>query len=192
MLLYWLIGLVPATAIAYIFWAHRKQAANHANAREERLALMLGASRQRNAPAAAAPAAPHAAPGEQGPLPYRSKSRILTQPHALLYYLLKTALPEHEIFAYFNLGGVIEVAPQATGAERDERRRAISQLTVDCAVCNKAMGLVVAIDLVPSGTVDSTFKSRCLAAAGLRYLQLDPARLPRRDSVRELVLGRRS
>ncbi|MDH5535277.1 MAG: DUF2726 domain-containing protein [Betaproteobacteria bacterium] len=193
MLLYLLIGLLPVAAIAYIFWAHRKKAANHANAREERLAMMLGASRQRHPPAAAAPAVPathHPPLRQQGPPPYRIKSRMLTQPHAVLFYLLKSALPEHEIFVHFNLAGVIEVAPQATGAERDEWRRAISQLTVDCAVCSKAMGVMVAIDLVPSGTVAPTFKSRCLAAAGVRYLQIDPARLPRRGSVRELILGR--
>lgn len=194
---YWLLGLLPVVAIGYIIWTHRRKNARQAAARAERFANLHHAAKQpagrteaAAAPAPAVPAAARPAPVEEFPLPYRSRSRILTQPHAVLYYLLRSALPDYEVFVHVNLAGVIEVAPQATGAERDERRRAISQLTVDCAVCSKAMGVVVAIDLVASGTADSTFKSRCLAGAGVRYMQIDPVRLPRRGSVRELVLGR--
>lgn len=196
MIAYWLLGLVPVAAVGYIIWAYRQKTARHEAVREGRAADLFNDSKQpakntaaHSAPPAAVPAAVQPAPAEQTSLPYRSKSRMLTQPHAVLYYLLKSALPDHEIFVHVNLAGVIEVDPQATGAERDERRRAISQLTVDCAVCSKAMGVVVAIDLVPSGTAESTFKQRCLEAAGVRYVRIDPARLPRRGTVRTLVLG---
>jgi hypothetical protein len=197
LIVYWLLGLVLVGAVGVIIWAYRRKSAQHAAEREERLSTLYSVSREPagdstapQAPAAAVPAPTRPAPVADVPLPYRSRSRITTQPQAVLYYLLKSALPDHEIFVHLNLAGVIEVAPQATGAERDERRRAISQLTVDCAVCDKTMGVVVAIDLVPLGTADVTFKSRCLEAAGVRYLQIDPVRLPRRGSVRELVLGR--
>lgn len=196
MLAYWLLGLVPVGAVGYIIWSYRKKSVRLAAEREARAAELFAASKEPPAAAAgiSAPAIASAAaapgPAEQAPVPYVSKPRMLTQPHAVLYYLLKSALPDHEVFVHLSLAGVIEAAPQATGAERDERRKAISQLTVDCAVCSKAMGMVVAIDLVPAGTVNATFKSRCLEAAGVRYLQIDPARLPRRGTVRELVLGR--
>jgi hypothetical protein len=93
------------------------------------------------------------------------------------------------VFAQVNLAAVIEVAPRITGAERDERRRAISQLVLDCVVCKKGQGAADAIDLAPGGASDSSFKSECLKAAGVRYLRFDPLRLPRRQNLRALVLG---
>lgn len=191
----WLLGLLPVAAVGYIIFAYRKKGALRDADREERVIRLYRSSKQDAAGASVASAPPGATPAARNmpvdsvPLPYCRRSPILTQPHALLYQQLKSTFPDHEIFVHFNLAGMIEVAPGTTGAERDERRRAISQLTVDCAVCTKSMGLVFAVDLAPAGTDNTTFKSRCLEAAGVRYLRVDPVHLSRQQDVRAGLLG---
>lgn len=197
MLAYWLLGLVPVVAIAYILWAHRKKAAAQTAARSERFEQMFGARPERiTTPEPATGIAGASAPGpavtpaaDRAPQLYARKEPLLSQSQALLFHALRAELPGHEVLAQVSLASVIEVPPAIQGREREQRLRALAQHIADCVVCNKDMQVVAAVDLEAGNTAGTRFKSECLKAAGLRYVRVNAAELPQGEDLRDLVLG---
>lgn len=196
MLAYWLLGLAPVVAAAYLVWAYRQKAAAKAVARRERFERMFGASWSRSTPSdaglpvvgAAAPQPSAAMHSSRAPS-YARKDRLLNPAQAQLFQLLKTAMPDYEILVRLSLAAMIEVLPAMQGREREQRLRALAQHVVDCVVCGTDMHVIAAVDVEAGSSAESRFKSECLKAADVRYICINPAMLPTRDGMRMLLLG---
>ncbi|OGA39177.1 MAG: hypothetical protein A3G24_18840 [Betaproteobacteria bacterium RIFCSPLOWO2_12_FULL_62_13] len=199
MLAYWLFGLALVLAIAYMVWAYRKKAAAQAAARSERFEQIFGSTSCRVAaldPAARAAEVstpqPSVTPGSsRAPQRYARKKRLLGQAHALLLSTLRSALPEHEVFAHVSLAAVIEIPQRIQGREREQRAHALAQHTFDCVVCSKEMQVIVVVDLEAGNSAQIRFKSECLKEAGVRYMRADPVELPPHEQIGALLLGAR-
>lgn len=196
MLAYWLLGLAPVVAVAYLVWAYRKKAAAHAAARNERFEQIFGGSSSRSAisdaglPAAGAAGLQPSAAATSGRAPsYARKDRLLNPQQAELLHVLRIALPDYEILARMSLAAMIDVPAEAQGREREQRLRALAQYVVDCVVCSKDMHVMAAVDLEAGSNAESRFKSECLKAAGVRYRCVSPAALPKPEEMRALLLG---
>lgn len=121
------------------------------------------------------------------------KQRLLPQAEALLYYVFRTGLPDHEIFASLTLADVIDVAPALRGYEREQKMRKLAQQRLDLVVCTKQLEIVAAVivnkaaDAAPAD--HARLAEECLQIAGIRLVRVDPAAPPRHQQVRELVYG---
>jgi len=195
LLAYWLLGLAPVVAVAYLVWAYRKKAAAKAAARSERVERLFGALPPRVATADSASNAGEVAALRSSAKPasgrapsYARKERLLNPHQAQLFQLLKSALPDHEVLARVSLAAMIEVPPAGQGREREQRLRALAQHVVDCVVCTGDMQVIAAVDLEAGSSAESRFKSECLKAAGVRYVCVNPAALPGHGEVRTLLL----
>jgi hypothetical protein len=216
---YLLLVLIPVAAIWYIVWDHKRKTAERDAVSADRLRELMGAAalRQRAedaaSSAAATPAAPRVepaapaatraepvAPVAQRPEPaeavplYAPRDRVLTAPQTLLYYLLRTGLPDHIIFARVTLASVLEAGPGLAGFAREEQIRRLAALTVDFVVSDKNMKPVAVIEIATRDATSAMQADRASArtrvtAAGVRYLELDATQLPRKDAVRAIVLG---
>lgn len=212
----WLVFLlVCAAVIAYFVWDFRKKTAAREAASKKRFEKLLreqasGSARPARAavPAAApvpraAPATPAAAPAVPAPAPAPAaasvpaaaaaavRERFLGQHETLLYLLLKTGLPDHEIFANVSLASVM--ALPASGGEREQQLRRLAPHQLDFVVCDKNMRIVAAVDLETAGGADAAgihqFKADYLKRAGIPLVRVNPAAMPRREQVRALVVG---
>jgi hypothetical protein len=119
---------------------------------------------------------------------------VLTPPQTLLYYLLRTGLPDHVVFARMTLASILEAGPRLSGFAREEQLRRLAALTVDFVVSDKNMQPVAVVELTvhaPGSSAQADRASACtlLAAAGVRYLEFDATQLPRKDAIRAVVLG---
>ena len=107
----------------------------------------------------------------------------------LLYYLLKTGLPEYEVLARVSLAAVVEVP----GAARDSaEQRRLAQQALDFVVCDKTFRPMAAVELIRSGALAAEaakYKATCLAAARIRHITLAGDALPKKDALRALVLA---
>lgn len=180
----YLLLLAPFIAIPVLWWNYRRKNAAREDFADTRWQEMLG-----NATAGVA-----AAPAEPVPVAaaYVARSKTLDPAQALLYYLLKNGLPDHEVMPQVGLARVIDVEAGIAGSDREQRLRALAQHTVDFLVCNKALQPVAVIDLPlqePAVPAPQDFKTLSLAGAGIRYLRLSRKSLPRREALRALVLG---
>src|SRR5688572_27105278 len=102
--MWYVITLIWIALIVAIVWQYRNKRAQREIVRAKQLDALLtdikslGAAAvplaAEPAPAVAAPAAPAPAARE-----YTRKARLLEHPGALLYFLFRTGLPDHEIFA---------------------------------------------------------------------------------------------
>lgn len=124
---------------------------------------------------------------------YARRARTLDPAQTVLYYLLKSSLPDHEVMPQVGLASVLEVPAGIVGSEREQRLRSLVRHTADFVICNKALQPLAVIDLPEQEAVALTpeqdFKTRSLAEAGIRYLRWSRQALPKRDAVRALVLG---
>lgn len=196
-MLWSLLVLAPVVAVAYVIWAYGRKFSEKEAASRERLALLLGdkragpAATAGTAPARGATGVPAAAPAAAAPLPaWTARERFLSQPETLLYYLLKSGLPDHEIFAHVSLAALVGMARRLDGYERDPQLQRLAQHEFSFVVCDKSMRVVAAVELnhAANGSAQD-LKAECLNAAGIRLLRVDPAALPRREEVRTLVCG---
>jgi hypothetical protein len=124
---------------------------------------------------------------------FSKKQRLLPQRIALLYYVFRTGLPDHEIFAGLALGDVLDVASTAAGAPREQLARRLAQQRLDLVVCTKQLEIIAAVvvsNAVPGPLAEGVqFATQCLQAAGVRVVSVDPAALPRHHQVRSLIYG---
>ena len=198
MLWYLLLLVVPIAVGAYLLWDHRRKAAARAAASAERLTAILGTTTQVPAPATRPSPAdnvltpqPHGnAPPPASPV-YAPRDRVLTPPETLLYYLLKTGLPEYHVFAHIALRTVLDAAPGLTGYARNEHTRRLGWHAVDFLVCDRNLRPVAVVELARHDEPQETGAQRksWIGSAGLRYLSFEPAALPRKEALRALVLG---
>ena len=124
-------------------------------------------------------------------LSYEARERLLTPPQALLYYLLKTGLPDHLVFAQVALPAVLEPSHALSGFARDEQTRRLAGHALDFVVCDRSMRPVAVVELARRDPQQETGPSRksWLLASGLRYVELASDALPRKEAMRTLVLG---
>jgi hypothetical protein len=124
---------------------------------------------------------------------FTRKPRLLTPQAALLYYVFRTGLPDHEIFAGVALDEVLEVdAAQAQGGTTEQvRRKLAQQRRLDLVICTKQLEVVAAVlvGTASAGENAENFTRQCLQSAGVRVIQVDPAAPPRHQQVHALVYG---
>lgn len=211
---YLLLVLIPIAAVAYLIWDHKRKTAERNVASAGRLHELLGTAAQAElsrasdtpvaattatAPARSAPAGPNISPRPalDNPAPpglYAVRKRVLSPPQTLLYYLLKTGLPEHLVLARVTLAALLDAGPALVGFARDEQIRRLATLTVDFAVVDKNMQPLAVVELAAAYSGSAAQADRDAArsrldAAGVKYIELDPAALPRKDALRALVLA---
>lgn len=190
-----LVPLVPIGAVAFIVWSYRKKAATQARVSSKRFQQIFGASVPGAAgsgaiaigsTAARRPPVPGAASASFAP-----KGRLLTDPETLLFYVLKTGLPDHETFVHVSLAAVIDVGGALPGNERERQLRRLSQYHLDFVVCNKNLQPVAVLEIeqdLATGAV-AQFKAESVKASGIKYLRISPAAMPQRQALRALIYG---
>ena len=189
--LYLVLVLAPVLAIGYIVWNYQRKTALRNAERADRLRALVGAGRldrvtelpqTRPPPATAVPSAPFAL-----------RERVLTPPQTLLYYLLRTGLPEHVVFAQVPLASVLEPDARLAGFARDEQARKLLEYVLDFVIADKSLRPLSAVVLRDgtrrSTNAESVQPAGWLKAAGMKYVELDSAALPRKDAIRALVLS---
>jgi hypothetical protein len=118
--------------------------------------------------------------------------RLLTPPQTLLYYLLKSSLPDHEVLAQASASGVIDVPDGVGGFERETRQRRLAAAVLDFVVCDKSFTPVAVVQCgarVGSAAESLAFARTCCESAALRWVEVAPDTLPKRETVRAVVLG---
>jgi len=193
-LAWYLFLLVAAGGIVFVVWSFRKQIAAREAAGKARFERMLKAQAQ----AAAAPSPPAPSPSLAVPAPAMApaapmpaRERFLGQAETLLFYLLKTGLPEYEVFAKVSLASVIGAS--GSGHEHEQQLRRLAQYRLDFVVCDKSMRTIAVVEVDSAvtavGAGEQQFKADCLKRAGIRLIRVNPAALPKREQIRALVGG---
>ena len=194
--------LAPFVAIPLFWWSYqRKQAARERLANERWQSVVQGAGKDGSGAANPQPAVNVADPVRRGMLSepatgsnaFRRRERVLDPAETLAYFLLRSGLPDCEVLARVRLDQLVmgaEVPATVPGG----RLQGLTQHTVDFVICNKAMQPLAAVDVLDaeSGaalTAAPDFKTLCLAQAGVRYVRVLRAALPKRQEVRAVVLG---
>jgi len=192
--------LVVAGVGGILIWDFRRKAARREAASQERFEKIFkaktpAAQTSESGPAAAQVALTAAAmPTPKTPtavVAFAARERFLGQPETLIYLLLETGIPDHDIFANVSLASVIAVP--GGGYDREQQLRRLSQCQVDFVVCDKSMRVVAAIEVesaadpLPAG--EQRFKEECFKSSGIRLIRINSAALPRRDEIRKLVAG---
>jgi hypothetical protein len=190
-----------AVVTAVFIWDYRRKAALRESASRERFKEMLKAGPL--AAASAAPAVPAArvisesqpasvaqTPPDAPAIAYAVRDRLLSQSEKLIYLLLKTGVPDHEIFSKVPLTAVLN-APGA-GYDHEQQLRRLSRQVLDFVVCDKGMKIVAAVQLAaasPDAIVAQRIRTECLKSAGIRLITIEPGALPKRSEVRAFVCG---
>ena len=127
---------------------------------------------------------------------YLLRPRFLSKAEGIVYLLLKTAFPRHEVFARVRLADVLQVKIGPQGMERLRAFRKIADQHVGFVVCDRDMTILAIIDtrdpdvvVNPRDQKLDIIKQRCLQAAQVRYICVYPPQLPRYRELREQVLG---
>ena len=190
--MWYLVGLIWIAAMVWIIAAYNRKQRRRASERAlqmERLVTELKANPRRMdaddtvlKPAVSTPAPVTA---------FTRKPRLLPQSAALLYYVFRTGLPDHEIFAGVALEDVLDVAAPAQASEREQLLRKLAGQRLDLVVCTKQLEVVAAVFAGSSNATAEReqFMSHCLQAAGIRVVRVDPAAPPRRQHGHALVYG---
>jgi len=180
--------------VAGIFWAYarRRKKTDSLRAREID-ALISTAKKSSLQPAAAGPLSVEEVPAKKTPVPvataFSRKPRLLGQRDALLYLLLRTGLPDHEVFHGLTLTAVIEPAADLRGYEREQSLRRLAQTKIDFVVCNKRLEIVAVVMFNADGQSQGANPniSTLLEAAGVRFVGIDPLAMPRHQQIRSLL-----
>ena len=188
-----LLWLTPVIVIAVFVWNYRKQAAAREDASEKRLKQFLTKPLAEDAAAPAAPTAvPTTTPASPLPKEYAVREGLLTPPQKVLYYLLKTHLSDHEVLTKVGAAAFLDIPARFSGFERETRERRLALALADFVVCNKAFTPVAVVQCraaESAGMAHLAFARECSAAAGLRWVEVTPDAMPKREEVRLRVLG---
>ncbi|HEV8645116.1 MAG TPA: hypothetical protein VGR01_06065 [Burkholderiales bacterium] len=107
------------------------------------------------------------------------RDQFLSGAVKLAYYLCKTGLKDHHVFAHVQL---------ATLATNDVSDAALARGSVDLVVCNSAMSVVAAIDVIGAeGHAPDATKADYLRSLGIRYLRLSAKSLPKPEEIQALL-----
>jgi hypothetical protein len=121
--------------------------------------------------ASASDVAPAAVPTKRDP--------FLAPAEKLAYYLCKTALKDHHVFVH---------VPLATLSANGMSDQAGALGSVDLVVCNPAMSVVAAIDVIgPGGRAPDAAKSDYLRSLGIRYLRWSASSPPKPQELHALL-----
>jgi len=199
----WILFLLVVAGVAsFLVWDYRRKTAQREAASQERFEQMFKgkaavAPASGSVPAAVVPAAAPVAASSAVPkapsvaTKVPARERFIGQPETLIYYLLKTGVPDHEVFANVTLASV--VGAPGTGSEREQQLRRLSQYQLDFVICDKRMRIVAVVDVDTPAGVDAAselrVKSDYLGGAGIRFVRINPTSLPPRDAIRGLVCG---
>jgi len=198
MMAWFLFILMVGAVVAYCVWDYRRKSALREAASQERLMQLLeakaAAKPAADAPPAGIPAVAGNAPAQAPPVAAAvpsGKERFLGKAETLVYYLLKTGIPDHEVFANVTLAAV--VGQEGGGFNQEQQLKRFSQHQLDFVICDKSMRIVAVVEVELPGGTDTTgtqrFKSDTLKAAGVRLVLLNPKSMPRREGIRALVCG---
>jgi hypothetical protein len=126
--------------------------------------------------------------------PFRMRERLLDKPATLALYAIRTAVPDHEVFARVSLAELLDVPEPVHVYDRAQRLKKLAPLTVDFAIANKAMQLVAVIDLEDAHMTAEQrelqrAKAEYLRDLPVRHLTFARARLPRYQDIRQLLLA---
>lgn len=190
--MWYLIGLIWIALLAGMVVLYNRRQKKRSAAQAEKIAALLAdlksgaATAAKTEPAAAAPAAP-AALAE-----FRKKQRLLPQSTALVYYIFRTGLPDHEVFTGLTLADVLEPAPVSSMTGQGQISKLMAQ-RLDLVVCTKQLevvaGVVIGARSDPMRAAAADVIAPCLQSAGIRLLRVDPAAAPRHHEVRGLIYG---
>ena len=192
---YLLILLIPVFVVVYVLWDYRRRTARRDAETAARLHDVM-------AVAAQVPRTGQAAAGNTSALPaanvgapivsYVRRERLLSPPQTLLYYLLRSELPDHLVFAQITLASVLDTASGVAEHARAEMARRLADHRVDFVICDRRMHPVSVLKLQTSfdGTSNELSSAqRWLDEAGVRYVEIDARALPRKEAVRAVALG---
>ena len=190
---YVFLALLPIAAIAYIVWDHKRKVASREAASSGRMEELLVVAQ--HGPRAD-PIEPRLgqAPADAAPPPptFVLRERLMSAPQTLLYYLLKTGLPDYLVLAQVPVGSLLDPAPTLAAYAREEQARMFARHIVDFAILDRSTRPLAVVNLADAGDASravSTQMKTWMSAAGVRYVELDSAALPRKEAVRALVLG---
>jgi hypothetical protein len=122
----------------------------------------------------------------------KPKASFLAGPNKLLYLVLRTALPDHQIFANVRLADAVQIAGQPP---TPQARAQLAQARVDFVICSKELAVVALIDITDGNRADDVLKRQLepqISGAGGRYLRIAPNAIPRPAEARTLVCGAQS
>ena len=127
---------------------------------------------------------------------YLLRPRFLTKSEGVVYLLLKTAFPRHDIFARVRLADVLQVKIGPQGMERLRAFRKIADQRVGFVICDRDSTIVAIVDLREPDQANNPreqkleiIKQRCLQAAQVKYVCVYPPQLPRYRELRTQILG---
>jgi len=192
---WFLFLLAVAGGVAFAIWNfHRKTAARKATSEARFEKIFKGPAQVPASPppaSAAESSAPAKAPPAASGAPPAAAQRFLGQAESQIYYLLKSGLPDFEVFAGVSLARVVGAAGE--GREREQQLRRLAQYQLDFVVCDKSMQLVAVVEVESAAGAgaagDQRFKSDLLKQAGIRLVRINPAALPQREQIRTLIDG---
>lgn len=194
---WFLFLLAVAGGVGFSIWNYRRKAAATKAARDARFGQIFkakaAAGTASDLPAVSPPeSATRAAPmARAAALVSPPNQRFLGQSESLIYYLLKTGVPDHEVFANATLASV--VGPPGNGRDREQQVRRLSRYQLDFVICDKSMRVVAVVDVESAAGAatagDQDFKSDILRQAGIRVVRVNPAAPPRRERIRALISG---
>jgi hypothetical protein len=194
--LLWYVLLLATVGVAvYAVWSYRKKAAARKAAGEARLEKLLkeqaqlASGLQPPIPSAAEPSSSEKAPPATATAQPVAAERFLGKAESLLYYLLRSGLPDAEVFAGVSLARVLGAT--GNGRDREQQLRRLSQYQLDFVVCDKSMRVVAVVEVETAAGAeaagDQRFKSDLLKQAGIRVVRINPAELPRREQIGALI-----
>jgi uncharacterized protein DUF2726 len=193
---YLLLLLIPVFVVLYVLWDYRRRTAQRDNATAERLqdVILVAAKVPRTAQARGGNTTSASADTKVGApiISYVRRDRLLSPPQTLLYYLLRSELPDHLVFAQMTLSSVLDTAPGVAEHARSEMARRLADHRVDFVICDRRMHPVAVLKIQNSPDSTSNELSsaqRWLDEAGVRYVDIDARALPRKEAVRALALG---
>jgi len=172
--MWFLAGLIWIAFIVGIFWSYRNKKAKRDAARERKFQQLFSAT-------AVSPGAGAAVAVAQ----FSRKSRLLDPQTTLLYYLLRSGLPDHEIFIDVPIGNLIEAPAQ--NYEAGQKMKRLAAARADFVVCNKQMEIIAVVLL--NGGGQTILVEECLNSADVRSVRIDPAAAPKHTQVRALIYG---
>ena len=187
---YVMLALLPIAAVAYIVWDHKRKAAAREAASAGRMEELLGVAQH----------APRAEPTEPSlahePAPpaatFVLRERFMSPPQTLLYYLLKTGLPDCLVLAQVPVAALLDPSPTLAAYAREEQARTFARHIVDFAILDRSTRPLAVVNLLAGADASraaSLQMKTWMVAAGVRYVELDATALPRKEAVRGLVLG---
>lgn len=186
----WLFILVPLAVIVAVVVYYQRQVKAREAASQERFKELLSSVRkgeQRGQPGAVPASAASAEPADAS---VARSAEFLVRPLlmpprlSVVYGLLKSSLPQHEILAQVSLGAVLEVAPGSSGFEREARETRLAA-RVDFVVCDAGFKVLAVVNA--SGYKPAL--RACCEGAGMRWVDVNADALPAQEQLRDWVTG---